>query len=366
MNNVKILYVDDTELSLIVCRGFLKDLEHITLITADTPEEGFELIKKEDFALILLDVNMPKISGFELAKMIKEIPEKSEIPIIFLTASDPKLYTVAFDVGAVEFMTKPFNRDILIHKVNIFSQLFDQKIELERANLKKDQLYKKMSQFVGIVSHDLRSPLSSIYTAVNIMMQNELDPEDMNEYLDGISTTCDRALKLVDDFLNIAVLESGTIRLDIEKIDINDLITGVFKELKYSVDQKKINLISDLSKFKLVNIDERRICQVITNLINNAIKFTKPGGDVLVKTRFEGDFIHIVIKDSGIGIAEEIREHLFDKLVATTKVGTNGEYGTGLGLPLAYDIVKLHNSELTFISKKDEGTEFHFALPIAD
>ena len=358
MENVQIVYIDDDPLSIALIRNFIKHLSHITLHTTRDPNEFIRIIKKNEIALILSDINMPTVSGFDLAKQVKQIPEKDDIPFVFLTASNPDLYSEAYKLGAVEFISKPVNQDLLIYKINIFYQLYMQKKELEENNEVIERLYQKMNMFLNIVSHDLRAPLNSIYTAINIIINQQYKEKDKTYFYERIKQTCSRTLTLVDDFLNISVLQSGEMEMEFDEISLHDLLETIQHELQETLNEQHIKLSIKTPVGLKLYLDKDRMSQAIINIIYCMLKYIqKPNKIRVVGEIKEQSFtLSLFAKLPEHVDKTSIRTHINEVLNEQTFNINSGD----LGLFVGNEILKKHGSEIHL--DVEYGLQFRFGL----
>lgn len=227
---------------------------------------------------------------------------------------------------------------------------------------KLEESNRRINDFVAIVAHDLRSPIGSIISYVDVLREV---PEDLEEIADHLESSAKRSLELVNNILDISALETGKVKLDIKEMNLKDLFTKTLDEVDYLAKKKNIKLSTNLHKDIIVHGDFQRLSQVLQNLITNAIKFTSEDGEVKLNMMENNDKVDIIVKDNGIGIPSSLIPKIFNKNEKVTRPGTQGEQGTGYGLPLVYDLILQHGSELKVKSSENKGAEFHFHLPKA-
>lgn len=220
----------------------------------------------------------------------------------------------------------------------------------------------RLNDFVGTVAHDVRNPIGSIIGYIDVLLEDAGENEDI---MKSVKRSADKALVLVNDLLDLSAIESGLIKLNLKPIELSELLNQVVEELKPRLNQKEIQVISQIDATIKVNADAKRLDQIFQNIITNAIKFTKENGKIELKAEVVNGRVLISIKDNGVGMSEEIKNGLFDKNIKVSRPGTKGERGTGYGLPLVYQLVKCHNSELNVESKENEGSRFYFYLDLA-
>lgn len=230
-------------------------------------------------------------------------------------------------------------------------------------NKKTDELNetnKKLKEFVAIVVHDIRNPIGSIISLADLISE---DPSDAKEIIPSIQRSANKSLKLVNDILQISAIESGKIQIVKEEMDVKELFDDIVKELDILAKSKGIKLFHNLESSIYIIADYYRLNQVLQNLISNSIKFCKEDGEIQIIADFKDNNVTISVSDNGIGMPKEMIKSLFNKTENVSRSGTAGESGTGYGLPLVYELVKLHDSELDCVSDEGVGTTFSFNLP---
>jgi signal transduction histidine kinase len=341
----KILIVDDDYMSIEQVQKLLSNLGHETVFTLH-PEHIFTILSEESADLILLDIYMPEVNGVELLKQIQTHPRFSEIPVIMLTSDqDEKLLYECFHCGAADFINKPYNEVILSARIN--------------SALKVKNTIDQLKKFVGIVSHDIRNPLSVIQGYSQIIPRNESN----DRMLSHIETAANRCLDLVKDILDMMAVESGKIQINKGCYKVKHLFESSSFTSQPMLNKKNITLTILCDDQIAISVDKNRIIQVLDNLLGNAIKFSHPGTEIIFECKSIDDMARLSVKDSGIGIAPERIEQLFMKHKKTSTAGTQGEKGTGFGLPLSQELMKAHNSKINVTSKEGESTTFYFDLP---
>jgi signal transduction histidine kinase len=315
--------------------------------------------------LIMLDVTMPKMDGYELCHALKANPRTATIPIIFISAlSEPLDKVKAFKTGGVDYVTKPFDADEVLARVETHLRLERLRRELELKNRELERLNELKNRFIGIAAHDLRSPLTAVIGYSEMLQQHATDDHD-SEMLMRILRSSRFILRLVNDLLDISAIEAGSIRLDLEPTDLVELVrTNV--DLNASLAAPKqisVQMEHDGSALQF-RMDAAKLEQVLNNLIGNAVKFSLPGTRVCVKLQREGDMAKIAVEDQGPGIPAAELEGMFEPFQTTSVKSTAGEKSTGLGLAIAKKIVIAHGGEIRAESVVVRGTTFHFTIPL--
>jgi len=362
-----VLAVDDEQLNLELLQ-FILEKNQYEFKGASDEDYFFELLKERRPDLILLDVIMPRIEGFELCEKIKGIPEYQDIPIIFLTGKvNVKDKVKGFEVGGVDYVTKPFNEQELIARIKAHVELMwaRKKIEEQAKNLQQSNELK--DRMFSIIGHDLRSPLSAAKLKMDFIMRGIIDPkgeEFLDETVFGLLKTMDEALNLLQNLLGWAKSESDQIQMIPEKLDVHDLVEQTLRLLKLGSEHKKIELSNNVAQNTFAYADNNMIKTVLRNLLSNAIKFTPVEGAININSRIENTTIVVEVQDNGNGISQEDIQKILNPNEHFSKLGTEKEPGTGLGLVLCQNFVQKNGGALKIRSKVGEGSTFYFDLPI--
>ena len=366
----KILIVDDVISNVLLLKVLLTN-EKFKIVTADNGTRALEQVKKENPDLILLDVMMPDISGFEVAQQMKENPEMAGIPIIFLTALNGTADIVkGFQVGGNDFISKPFNKEELIirvtHQISLVAAkriIVAQTEQLRKTIMGRDKLY-------SVIAHDLRSPIGSIKMVLNMLILNlpsETIGEEMYELLTMANQTTEDVFSLLDNLLKWTKSQIGKLKVVYQDINMVEVVESVSEIFTMVAGLKKIKIVQDMPVENMaVRADIDMIKTVIRNLISNAIKFSDEGSEVVVSLTEEDGMAIISVKDSGCGIDDENQKKLLHTDTHFSTFGTNNEEGSGLGLLLCQDFVVKNGGKLWFTSKKGDGSTFSFSIPLLE
>ncbi len=365
----KLLIVDDVMSNVLLLKVLLTN-EGFHIITANNGQQGLDAVEQERPDLILLDVMMPDMSGFDVAQVLKSKPETAEIPIIFLTALNSTADIVkGFQVGGSDFISKPFNKEELIiritHQVSLVAAkriILAQTEELRKTIMGRDKLY-------SVIAHDLRSPMGSIKMVLNMLILNlkstVIGPE-MTEMLVMANQTTEEVFALLDNLLKWTKSQIGKLKVVYQDIDITEVVEGVIEIFTMVAGLKKIEIRFHASESLQVCADIDMIKTVVRNLISNAIKFSNEGSEVLVSVEKEGNDAVVSVRDYGCGIDEESQKKLLHTDTHYSTFGTNNEEGSGLGLLLCQDFVMKNGGKLWFESVQDQGSTFYFSIPLKD
>ena len=362
----RILVVDDVISNVLLLKILLTN-EKFQVLTANNGTSCIETAKKEHPDLILLDVMMPDISGFDTATELKKIPETSDIPIIFLTAlNSPADLVHGFQVGANDFLTKPFNKEELImrvmHQISLVAAkriIVQQNEELRRTINNRDKMY-------SVIAHDLRSPMASIRMVLNLVVQT-VSPEaigpEMFYLIDKANKETEETHDLLDNLLKWTKSQTGRLKVAYQDFDVIDVVTGVYGIFTMIAETKKIALTMEENVAGLkVRADKDMLNTVVRNFLSNAIKFTPEGSAIEIIVDKKDDFAKISIRDHGVGIAPDRIEGLFHK--GETTYGTNNEEGSGLGLQLCKDFAEKNGGDVMVESVLGEGSTFSVLVPL--
>jgi len=404
-DRVNILLVDDRPENLLALEAILEPLGQ-NLIRAESGPDALKQVLVLDFAVILLDVQMPDMNGFEVAEIIKSRERSRTIPIIFLSAiSKEDAYVFkGYSMGAVDYVFKPFNTDVLRSKVAVFVELFikqrelqnqgellreSQKRELElehrtslleaeaRSAAKLSQMNEELhrrqvaleqamgarNRFYASMSHELRTPINAVIGYSTIMLDNIYGPLNAKQK-EGLQRTLKAArhlLELVNDVLDLSKIEAGKIELSLQPVMFPSLIEDLFVTVRPLADEygSTLSLDTDGEHFNIVS-DPRRVRQILLNLLSNAIKFGEGKPIRVLCKRNEDGSAQIEVIDQGLGIEQDDIARIFEEFV---QVSESKQPGTGLGLPISRRLAQLLDGSLTVRSVPGEGSAFRLTLP---
>ena len=363
----KILIVDDVMSNVLLLKVLLTN-EKFAIATASNGRQALEQVEKENPDLVLLDVMMPDMSGFEVAQHLKSNPNTADIPIIFLTALNSTADIVkGFQVGANDFISKPFNKEELIirvtHQISLVAAkrlILSKTEELQRTIAGRDKLY-------SVIAHDLRSPMGSIKMVLNMLILNlpsEKIGAEMYELLTMANQTTEDVFSLLDNLLKWTKSQIGKLNVVYQDVDLVEVTDGVIDIFSMVASLKKIRIREMKPEKMMVNADIDMLKTVVRNLLSNAIKFSKENSEVLVKMEEVDGMAVVSVQDYGCGISEEGQKKLLHTDTHFSTFGTNNEEGSGLGLLLCKDFVVKNGGKLWFTSKEGEGSIFSFSIPV--
>jgi signal transduction histidine kinase len=409
---VNILVVDDRDENLVAVEAVLSDPGY-RLVRARSGREALKEVLDQDFALILLDVVMPGVDGYETATLIRERPRSRQTPIIFLTANDWGAQHVfrGYTVGAVDYLVKPVPADVLRSKVAVFVELFNRqealrvgqeelertiadrtrelaqtnlalqaeieersKIEKERvqllkreqaARLEAERANRLKDEFLATLSHELRTPLNAIMGWAHVMGQSSHDRDTVQRASSVIRQNATSQSQLIDDILDVSRIVGGRLVLDTQLVDLHGVIDDAIDSLMPAASAKAIQVSRSLDRDIKVVGDRDRLQQIVWNLVSNAFKFTPKGGRVQIQlTEVDGD-AQIEVSDSGIGISAEFLPFVFDRFRQADSSMSRRHSGLGLGMAIVRHLVELHGGTVSVESAgENQGTTFRLRFSL--
>ncbi|TKC09903.1 hybrid sensor histidine kinase/response regulator [Pedobacter polaris] len=398
--NIKILIVDDNQNNLMSIEVALEK-EGYSFSRALSGREALRiLLHDQNFSLILLDVKMPIMDGYETAELIYERDSLKDIPIIFITAHDYEEAAMfkGYRAGAVDFIRKPFNPEMLRTKVAVFAEMFrknqllkrqeeklkannqelvllntelesrvnERTAELLELNTELRALNLSKDRFLSVISHDLRNPLSSILIAAEFLNKNaaRITPKQVLNLSGIINKTAKEVLQQLNDLVDWAMKQREKSRFSPSKLDLRNEIDQSLELLSSLANQKKIGLENNVYDKICINGDEHMLRSILQNVITNAIKFTPAAGAPISITAAKvEDMVEICIADNGAGMSNDTLNALLDLGGSKPELGTDSERGSGLGLLLVREFVSQHGGSIAIESQLGAGTKFRFTIP---
>lgn len=375
-----ILIVDDMPINLQILTGFLKSDYRVRVATSGI--KALEIALSDNVPdLILLDIVMPEINGFEICRRLKADKKTKHIPVIFITVlSDIEDKVKGFAAGGADYVTKPFQQEEVLARVRTHLKiqhqkklLYRQALDLAEARNIAEQASKAKSNFLANMSHELRSPLNTIIGFSQLMGRRNDLPQEYRENAQIITKSGEHLLNLINDVLDMSKIEAGRIVLNEHVFDLHYMIKDIVKMFALKAEQKNLQLFSQCSPEvpRYIRADEIKLRQVLINLLSNALKFTEKGSIGLrvsiIKNKManllSNDLLNIYfeVEDTGPGIYEHDLENLF-KAFVQAEAGLISQQGTGLGLPISKKYVRLMGGNIKVCSKKGIGTVFSFDI----
>lgn len=363
-NSSTVLVIDDNPVNIKVVANILKKNGMNVIVTLDG-KKGIEMAKAKIPNLILLDIQMPEMDGFEVFEKIKETEELCGIPIIFLTArNDDETIKRVFEIGAADYLQKPFSEMELIARTNTQLKLKSSELKLKEALINTEKANQAKSDFLANMSHEIRTPLNSIIGYSEILLEEESDFKKL-EKLNTVVTSGKHLMGIISDILDFSKIEAGKLEFDYRPFSIKELFEKM-REMFELVRKKKsikFNIVGAEHFPDMVIGDEQKIEQVLINIINNAFKFTEKG-DITLEAEYKDSIAIINITDTGIGIPQDKQDRLFSAFQQAESDISRKYGGTGLGLAISKSIIRMMGGEIEFESIEGEGTTFKIYFPM--
>jgi len=368
-----ILVVDDTEDNLDLLEFALKR-KPVKMLRAASGQECLAVAEEKQPDIILLDIQMPEMDGFETLKRLRANPATVKIPVVFLTAQrkDADSIATGLALGAEQYLTKPIDTDELLVRTKMLIQLKRAEAELERTK----------ADFMAMLVHDLRSPLIGIKSVIELLQDSgkgSVLNDDHFELLNSAHSSSRKLLELISDFLDLSKYEAGTISFDRSAVPIQRFIDPVLSQMDIQFKQRNVKLVASLPEhLPNVYVDAAKTEQVVMNLLSNALKFTKKGGlievtaePITVETITKegpksGKYVRVNVVDNGVGIAADELPTLFERYKQASSARIIKAKGTGLGLVICRRIVEAQDGQVSAQSEPGKRTTFSFTLPVAE
>ena len=366
-----ILIVDDAPENIISLKKVL-EVNGFEVDTASSGEEALKKILKNSYVLIILDVQMPEMDGFEVAEAISGYSKAKETAIIFLSAASANvnLITRGYSSGGLDYISKPVDMNILLLKVKTFYRIYEQSRALNEMQTKlleeiefRKEAERKKDEFISIASHELKTPMTSIKGYIQLL-ERSLDKEDLETTrirLHKVHNQDEKLNLLVADLLDISKIESGKLKFNKKYFSFDKILDHIVEIMEQANPQVKFIKKGQINTE--IFGDEMRIEQVIINFITNAIKYAPDSDEVHFTSELRGDEIYFSVKDFGIGMAKEHQQQIFDKFYRVEETSERFQ-GLGIGLYICQEIIERHEGKIGVNSEPDEGSEFYFTIPL--
>ena len=362
-----ILLVDDNEANLMALEAILRPLGQ-PLIKAHSAREALRWLLKADFALILLDVRMPDMDGFETAQLIRMRERSEHTPIIFVTAFDKAEVDMAqgYKLGAVDFIFSPIVPDIVRAKVSVFVDLFELTEDQKRLVEEAKEASRAKSEFLNLAAHELRTPLSVVAGYASMLADGSLGdvPGNWRRPLDILNDKCGELNRLVDELLMAARIETGRVPVRSSRVDLRDVVEQAAERNRALAQMLRGQIVTELPRRPVeVDTDTDHLGRVLDNLIRNGLSYSADPPYVRLRLN-AGERPKIMIEDRGVGIPVEYRERIFERFFRVNDDSRMPEPGTGLGLYISRDLVhRLRGSLVLERSEAGKGSIFAVELP---
>jgi signal transduction histidine kinase len=385
INKVNILLVDDQPSKLLTYESILSELGE-NILTASSATEALDCLLRTEIAVVLVDVCMPDLDGYELASMIRQHPRFQKTSIIFVSAvlmTDLDRLR-GYESGGVDYVPVPIVPEILRAKVSVFADLYRKTRALERLNAELERRVsertaaleastaalkdadRRKDEFLAMLAHELRNPLAPISTAVQLLRLKELSDAQRERARDVLERQVQHLVLLVDDLLDVSRITRGVITLQHERVLIGTVIARAVETARPMIDSRRHTLTLDLTDEVLaVEGDKARLVQVVGNILNNAAKFMEPGGKIQLKVAREGTSVAITVRDAGIGIPSDQVPRIFDLFTQVHAKPDQIQGGLGVGLALVRRLVEMHGGTVAAHSAgPGQGTDIIVRLPL--
>ncbi|MBE0648503.1 MAG: response regulator [Bacteroidales bacterium] len=379
-----ILIVDDRKENLITLESIIESPE-LNIIEAMSGNEALAAMLEHNISLVLMDVQMPGMDGFETAELMRGSDRTKNIPIIFITATyrQPKQIFRGYESGAVDYLYKPLDRKILQSKIRAYIEFFKQKHELEvttrqlKKTLEEVDMAKRAaeeatiakSSFLASMSHEIRTPLNGIIGMTDLILMDSELPEHYYEHLTDIKQSSESLLEIINEILDVSKIEADKLELEHIDFSLRDVIGKVVRLLSVKTFQKSLEFICHCPPETVDNLvgDPTRVRQIMINLLGNSVKFTETGRITISVKQIEktGNVVKLEfsICDTGIGIDESKLPKLFHSFSQADKSTTRTHGGTGLGLSISKKLVEMMKGTIKAESTPGEGSCFTFVIP---
>lgn len=365
-----LLIVDDHPMNVRLLVTLLGDGEHHELHVATNGRTALEIARRVLPDLILLDVMMPDMDGFEVCRQLKASPETADIVVIFVTALDePISRLTGLEIGGADYITKPYAQEEVLARVNVHLALREKQLQLERLRRQDQEYFARIEairkDLLDQMQHDVKGPLANIKAAAYVVSRlcDSPDPR-LAVNLKRITGAVDEIVRMMDKVLQVATLETGRAAHK-QRVEVLPIIHHILTLFGASAEEKGITLTTDLDTLPLqstISVDPDQIISVLSNLISNALKFTRPGGDVSLRVMLDDRALRLEVADTGCGISADHLEKIFQRLYRVP-TDTDEVEGTGLGLYIVKSIVEQHGGSIWVKSEPGVGSTFYIDLP---
>ena len=387
INKFNILIVDDREENLLTLEGILENPE-LNIIKATSGNEALGLLLEYEISMILLDVQMPEMDGFETAEIIRSNERTKQIPIIFVTAISKQREHVfrGYKTGAIDYLYKPLDLEILRNKILSYIDFFKQKFEVEKTKKELEKTILELnkakqiaeeatltkSSFLANMSHEIRTPLNGIIGMANLALMDENNTDSQKEHIADIKQSGESLLDIINEILDISKIEADKLVLEEVEFSIRNILEKIKKLLSVKTLSKELdfnlNITSDVPDVMMG--DPLRIRQILINLVGNAIKFTNKGSITinvkLLKKEGNKVTIKFSVEDTGVGISKNKIPNLFELYNQVNKSTSRTHGGTGLGLSISKKLVEMMDGTINVESEIGKGSKFYFILELQE
>jgi two-component system sensor histidine kinase/response regulator len=363
---LSILAVDDNQMNLLVMRSMFKYQEY-KLYYADCGKQAIDMARELKPDMILLDVVMPDLSGFDVCRILKEDDAFKDVPVLFITAADEIDFIIkGFEAGGVDYITKPFRIEEIMHRIKTHfhhkitrDQLFETTVTLLKLNKLKDKLF-------TIIGHDLHNPVGNIKMILEFMSRGVIDPNKGEQYkrtVNELLRSTDQVFSLLENLNAWTTSETGNLANIPENIKLKEAVVGIVNLYQAGLSSKNINLIVDIEPDLMVFADNSMLKTVIRNLFSNALKYTPDSGTITFKSWTKDQMVNVCVADTGRGMTQAEIDVVLDSNLYYSGDTSNTESGSGLGLKLCREFIEKSEGQIWIDSSPGEGTQVIFTLP---
>ncbi len=362
-----ILIVDDNDVNLSVAKAVLSRFDY-HIRAAYSGREALKIIEANPVDLILLDIMMPELDGFQVSAILKAAEKTKDIPIIFLSAkNETEDILQAFNSGGADYLTKPFRKEELIARINTHLEVFLARKKIIRQNEELEKVIRLRDKIYSVIAHDLRAPLSNLKMLSNVINANieKIEDPDLVQVLEMMDKTIDESFNFLDNLLKWTRQQSGRVVVNRIEFAVTNTIHECISHFFLAARQKNIELVYEKKPSSNTVFGDQDIFKtILRNLLSNAIKFSYKDSRILISENLDDNYLVVSVKDFGTGIQPEDQKKLFDEKAHFTYYGTNQEKGTGLGLLLGFGLARQNHGNLWFKSAPGEGSTFYFSTPL--
>ncbi len=366
MKRPTLLLVDDKPENIVTLERVLEELD-IDTIAANSGNDAVFKSMENDFALIIMDVQMPEMDGFEAAEFIRKEEKNKNVPIIFLSAvfRDDFYKIKGAKAGGIDFLSKPISEELLLSKIKLFLQLYEYQETIKEYAVKAEKANSAKSEFLANMSHEIRTPMNAVIGLTHLMMKTSLNEKQL-DYMSKIRSSADSLLGVINDILDFSKIEAGRLGMEAIKFNLDRVLSNVTNMIAQRAYEKGVELLISIEPDvpqQLIG-DSLRLGQILSNLASNALKFTHQGeiliGIKLVDTVKNRAHIRFAVQDTGIGMSPEHIALLFQPFTQADSSTTRHYGGTGLGLTISQKLIQMMDGDIWIESRIDEGSTFFF------
>lgn len=358
-----LLVVDDNPVNLQLLHRYLASAGYRILVAEDA-ESAIEQAVEARPDIVLMDVLLPGMSGFEACRKLHEREETAATPVIFLTALSRTSDKIeGFRAGGVDYLTKPLQFEEVLARVEVHLEIVRLRRDLEATNLELEERDRRRERLLSIIAHDLKSPMATFVNATRDLARRPRDEEEFSEMISALSERADRMNQFLETLLEWGRLQVESGAMSAHPFNLREVVDSVLRHVRDLAEAKEIAIDDEVPANVVVDQTQTALQTVLLNLVSNAIKFTPAGGRVGLSAKLVDDRLRVHVRDTGVGMSPQELEQLLTSERRLRRRGTAGEQGTGLGLLLSRDLVASMHGALSGSSTPGEGTVFTLELP---